>query len=171
MLFASMKETGMVCEFSPEQARFYIAGLRVKLGLRPEDPLTLSDEDQLSIMTSQVEASEILHKACGERVFIISDSSPINSMLYMSPEFRDSSKVQDLVRRSLVLPTKSFYSKPIFSPYLEDPNRIHSLEQSRVIDRGIPTLLENYPGLNLAVVDGTMADRLYLVQQEIFFRK
>ena len=168
MLFASMKETGMVAEFNPEQARYYIAKLRVRQGLRPEDVL-LTDEDQYQIMKAQVEADEVFVKACGERVFIVSDSSPLNSMLYMTPDFRKSDQVQDLVRRSMSLRSISFHMYPIYRPYLEDPNRIHDEQQSREIDSQIPGLLQVVRDLQVTPVDGTVSERLLLVQNRIHF--
>lgn len=170
MLFSSMKETGMIAEFCPEQARFYIAKLRVKLGLRPEEQLALKDIDQFKIMLAQVEADEILVKACGDKVVIISDSSPLNSMLYMSPEFRDNKDVKDLAKRSLELTSMSFHAYPIYKPYLQDPNRIHTEEQSKLIDLQIPALLANYPFLNVVPIDGNMSERLLVVQNRIFFK-
>lgn len=169
MLFASMKETGMVAEFCPEQARFYIARLRVKNSLRPDESLTLNDKDQYEIMKAQVEADEVLVTACGKKVTIISDSSPLNSMLYMTPDFRNSLPVQELAKRSLAITDLSFYVHPIYRPYLEDPNRIHGEEQSRLIDSKIPELLSSFSDLKIMEIDGKVSERLLLVQNRIFF--
>ncbi len=170
MLFASMKETGMVAEFNPEQARFHIARLRVKMGLRPEDGMSLTNMDQYEIMLAQVEADETLVKACGPKVYIVSDSSPLNSMLYMTQEFRLSPLVQNLAQRSLNITDQSFHMLPIYKPYLDDPNRIHSEAQSKEIDRNIPDLLAQFPGLNVAQIDGKISERLLLVQSKVFIR-
>ena len=145
----------MVAEFCPEQARFYIAKLRVKYQLSPDKGFTLD---------------EILVKACGPKVTIISDSSPLNSMLYMSEWYRNTPEVQELASRSLAITDLSFHMLPIYKPYLEDPNRIHTEEQSKLIDQEIPKLLSRFPGLNVAGVSGTMSERLLLVQNRIFFR-
>lgn len=169
MLFASLKETGVVAEFCSEQARFYIAKKRVELKLRPEDPLELTDEDQLKIMQAQVEAEEILVKACGDKVMVISDSSPLNSMLYMTPEFRSRPEVLRLADRVLMLKPVSFYCHPIYKPYLDDPNRIHSEIQSREIDKLIPEMLKAFPELKVPEISGTVSERLLLVQHRIFF--
>ena len=170
MLFASMKETGMVAEFNLEQARFYIAKLRVKYQIPPDKSFSLDDADQFEIMKAQVEADETLVKACGPKVTIISDSSPLNSMLYMTEDFKNTPEVQELASRSLAITDLSFHMLPIYRPYLEDPNRIHTEEQSKIIDQEIPKLLSRFPGLNVAGVSGTMAERLLLVQNRIFFR-
>lgn len=159
----------MVTEFSSEQARFYIARRRVFLGLKPGEGLTLHDEDQLEIMHHQVEADEVLVKACGPDVLIISDSSPLNSMLYMSRDFRGTPAVKALAQKSLSYTRTSFYAQPIYRPYRQDPNRIHDELQSREIDKLIPELLQEFPGLNVASIDGTVSERLLIVQDRIFF--
>lgn len=158
----------MVAEFNPEQARYYIAKMRVNKGLRP-DEVVLTDEDQFQIMKAQVVADEIFVKACGDRVFIVSDSSPLNSMLYMTPEFRKEPKVQALLKRALDLKSVTFHMYPIYRPYLEDPNRIHGEQQSREIDSRIPGLLQVVPDLHVTPVDGSVSERLLLVQNRIHF--
>lgn len=169
MLFASMKETGMVAEFCPEQARFYIARQRVKNRLSPDQSLTLNDEDHYEIMKAQVDADEVLVAACGEKATIVSDSSPLNSMLYMTPDFRNSPSVKMLALRSLAVTDLSFYVHPIYRPYLEDPNRIHGEEQSRLIDSKIPELLSMFPEFKTVEVSGKVSERLLLVQSRVFF--
>jgi hypothetical protein len=171
MVFASMKEVSRVAEFCPEQARFYIARRRVRAGLRPQDHLALDDADQFEIMKAQLEADEVLVKACGPEVIIVSDSSPLNSMLYMSPWYRKTKEVQDMALRSLEITKTSFYAQPIYRPYQQDPNRIHDEEQSRAIDKLIPELLQEYPGLNVAEIHGTVSERLLICQDRIFFPK
>lgn len=169
MCFASLKETGVVTEFSSEQARFYIARQRVEQQLQPEDNLSLTDEDQFQIMKAQVERDSILVKACGPRVVIISDSSPLNSLLYMTPEFRADRRVQSLWDKSLQITDVSFYAHPIYKPYLNDPNRIHTEAQSRAIDQMIPEMLKAFPELLIVEIDGNVSERLLLVQNRIFF--
>lgn len=169
MLFAGLKETGVVAEFCPEQARYYIAKLRVTNNLLPEDPLTLTDEDQYNIMKAQVENDETFVKACGRTVMIVSDSSPLNSLLYMTPDFRKSKEVQELVERSRYITDASFYAHPIYRPYVHDPNRIHSEAQARLIDKQIPDLLKLYPTLPVVEIDGSVTERLLLVQNRVFF--
>lgn len=168
MLFAAFKETGVVAEFSSEQARFYIARRRVEQQLQPEDSLELTDFDQYKIMAAQVEHDEILVKACGPRVMIISDSSPLSSLLYMTPGFRSNPDVLKLCDRSLRITDVSFYAHPIYRPYINDPNRIHTEAQSRVIDSQIPEMLKAFPELPVVEIDGNVSERLLLVQNRIF---
>lgn len=171
MVFASMKETGIVAEFIPEQARYYIAKLRVQKNLLPEEKLILNDSNQIEIMKHQVEMDEILVKACGDRVIILSDSSPLNAMLYMSFTCRRSKEVQDLALRSLVITKTSFWAHPIYRPYQQDPNRIHSEEESKSIDKRIPELVSEFPTLNVVNIHGTTSERLLIVQDRIYFSR
>lgn len=172
MVFASLKEIGLVSEFSSEQARLYIARQRVLWGYGPEDKMALTDEDQFEIMKKQLEVDETLVKACGPEVFIISDSSPLNSMFYMSPECRKRGDVLDMYRRSKAITTASFYMHPIYRGWSDqrDPNRIHDYEESQLIDKLIPQFLAEDPDLNdktVAVV-GTTNERLLTVKNRIF---
>lgn len=168
LLFAGLKEVGMVAEFSPEQARFYIAQQRVIQGLRPEQKLVLTDSDQLNIMRAQVEVDEVLVKSCGPKVFIIGDSSPFNSMLYMSPEFRESVEVQELAHRAQNITTASFLAEMLDRPFELDPNRVHDESQSRKINELIPILLSKFPKLETCSVHGTTPQRVLLAQNLIF---
>ncbi len=172
MTFASLKEIGLVSEFSSEQARLYIARQRVLWGYGPDDKVTLTDEDQVEIMKQQLEVDETLVKACGPAVFIISDSSPLNSMLYMSPKCRNRGDVLDMYRRSKAITTGSFYMHTIYRGWVDqrDPNRIHDEEQSQQIDKLIPQFLMEDPELNDKVtpVFGSTTERLLIVKNRIF---
>ena len=172
MTFASLKEIGLVSEFSSEQARLYIAYKRVLWGYGPEDKVVLTDEDQLEIMKKQLEVDETLVKACGPEVFIISDSSPLNSVLYMSLEARQRPEVMEMVKRSLAITTGSFYMHPIYRGWSDqrDPNRIHDYEQSQKIDLRIPQRPGELPDLNdkTTPVFGTTTERLLTVKNRIF---
>ena len=172
MTFASLKEIGLVSEFSSEQARLYIAYKRVLWGFGPEDMVVLTDDDQMQIMAKQLEVDETLVKACGPEVFIISDSSPLNSTLYMSEECRRRPEVMEMIKHSLSLTTASFYMHPIYRGWSDqrDPNRIHDYEQSQLIDKLIPQLLAELPDLNdkTTPVYGTTTERLLTVKNRIF---
>lgn len=173
MAFASLKENGFITEFSSEQARLYIANRRVHLNLKPQDSFKLTDVDQLNIMESQLRIDETLVKACGPDVFIISDSSPLNSVLYMSPEFRRRPEVIQMVKRSVELTTTFFYMHPITQGWSWDPNRVHNFEESMKIDHLIPQLLAELPDLNLKTVPvfGTVPERLMTVKDRMFMSR
>ena len=174
MAFASLKEDGFIAEFSSEQARLYIAQMRVLQDYKPEEQLTLTDADQLDIMARQLELDETLLQACGPGVFIISDSSPLNSLLYMSPECRRLPEVMEMVKHSLQMTTTTFYTHPIYRGCSDqrDPNRVHDYEQSQKIDLLIPQLLAELPELNSKTVPvwGTTSERLLVVKDRLFMR-
>lgn len=173
MTFASLKEVGLVAELSSEQARIFIAEKRVLAGLSPQETLALSDQDQLEIMRRQVELDELLVKACGSDVFIISDTSPLNAVLYMSPNFRFlNGEVGLLAKRSLAITTATFYAHPIYRGWSDqqDPNRVHDYKQSQAIDSLIPKMLEENENLRAKTVpiSGSTTDRLLAVKTRIF---
>lgn len=148
-LFVSLKEAAFVSEFLPEQARMYITNKRLEKNLEPNDKLTLTDEDQFKIMEQQLVFQLKLHKACGNNTMIVTDSSPMNSLLYMTEEFRNKKEVQEMIRLTLSIPTFNFYAKPIkVGMVLNDPNRIHSTEESLKLDEQIPNVI--FPSLTVA---------------------
>jgi hypothetical protein len=150
-VFANLKEAGFNCEFIPEQARFYIASKRVAFGLKPTDQLTLDDIDQCNIMEKQFDAQNLMLQSCGKDALIVTDSSILNSMLYMSPRFREHGDVDnDKARAKRILeitdeyfkqPKMTFYSKPVEWVGGLDPNRVHTREQSEAIDNDIQNYL------------------------------
>jgi hypothetical protein len=142
LAFADLKNMGIASEFIPEQARLYIAERRVHDGLRPEDALFLSDEDQKLILTKQFDYETTLIKACGPEVKIVADSSVLNTLLYMSPEAR--AEVRPLVEEAVLRYSLLFYCGPVKPPLSLDPNRIHDEQASMEIDKKIPVLLEEF---------------------------
>lgn len=169
MVFSVLKEFGFLTEFVPEQARQYIAQRRFNMrgtGLTPPD---LDDNDQFNIMFQQLQIDQVMTYSGGDQVTVISDSSPLNALLYMTDETRYSSQVKGLIQHHLRMLTHSFYMKPVHDPnHYADPHRVHSYEQSLLIDSKIPALLKELaPDLHVTEVDGTMQTRLYQVQQEI----
>lgn len=141
MVFADLKKSHIPCEFILEQARIFIASARVQQGLSPTDPLQLSDEDQLKIMKAQIRAEETMRAACGKDVVVVTDSSPLNTLFYMSDELVKSQEVQDLVKRTLTNVDMVFYACPLEDFAAFDPNRIHSAEASRRVDESIKSFI------------------------------
>lgn len=140
-VFANLKEAGFNCEYIPEQARFYIAQKRVNAGLKPEESLTLDDEDQKNILQKQVIAIHLMLASCGKDAIIVTDSSPYNSLLYMTPEGRSKEIVKNIIKSIKDLPTIKFYSLPVEWLGGLDPNRIHNQEQSLKINEDIVTTI------------------------------
>lgn len=135
MLFAQLKTAGFNCEFITEQARFYIASKRIQ---EHGGPVTLSDEDQVAIATKQLEIENLMLKACSKETVIVTDSSPLNALLYLY-DHRLFEKLQpEILKRSTVY----FYAQPVsWLNELQDNNRVHSKEESMVIDSLIPQVL------------------------------
>lgn len=161
-VFASLKTLGVPVEFIPEQARSYIAERRYDMDLSPEGKLELSDDDQLEIFLRQLNAQEIMLKVCGESMIVITDSTPLNALLYVSPETRGSHFFQDMIQnyREQLQNTRSllFHAMPTSGHNHFDPNRSHSEEQSKVIAAEVHPLLT---GLGFAhkVLDGSVEAR------------
>jgi len=169
MLFSSLKETGISCELSSEQARLYIARKKVQLKLSPKQFPTLTDKDQVKIMVQQLEVDEALVTSCGCDVLVISDSSPINSLLYMGTKTRTASEVQEYIRRSLKITSATFLAAPIVRRNgVADPNRIHSQAQSDLVQQQIPALLSSLPPFKVIDLCGSPAERLLAVQNYAF---
>lgn len=146
LVFAALKEAGQAVEFVPEKAREYIASYRVSLS--HADPawdvkknITLTDKDQLCIMKRQAESERDFREACPTSL-IVADSSPLNTLLYMSPDLRSSPEVQTLITLHLRLDPVVFYCPPLPSsawPY--DPGRIHDEKTSLGLDAGISAII------------------------------
>ena len=142
MTFADLKTMGIATELIPEQARLVIAEKRVRQNLKPEDTVELTERDQAEIIGKQEEYETLLLQACGPEVTLIADSSVLNTLLYMEPELR--AEMHDEVAEFLPRYDLLFYCSPVKPPSAQDPNRVHSYEQSLKIDREIPKLLSEF---------------------------
>lgn len=146
-VFSNLKDAGFNAEFIPEQARLFIAQKRVEQNLTPEQNVSLSDEDQVKIMYKQYDLEELMNKACGEQTLIVSDSSPLNSILYMSENKLQTTYVQNSINSFLSRKTIYFYAQPVKWIGGSDPNRVHSQEQSLQIDQKIRSMVLTLPEL------------------------
>lgn len=145
MTVARLKQAGIPCEFIVEQARVYIAEKRFEKKLRPEDKLILTDVDQNKIMMNQIHMEHIMDKATGPDMIVISDSSPLNSLFYMTEEGRRTCQDLGMIEKiSSHLPDLIFYAAPIRGLSLFDPNRIHNEEESLAVDNQILPVLKAY---------------------------
>lgn len=159
MLFAKLKEEGIPSEFVCEEARIYIASMRYEQGLAPEDKLVLTDEDQKRIMASQYRTEEVMAEVCGPSVVVVSDSSALNALLYMTPECRE--EMQDEVRLVKNNCDLAFYLPPVQAPHIFDPNRVHDEAASLKIDKLIAEVFKQYASdLPLIKLKGDPQDRL-----------
>jgi hypothetical protein len=140
--FFSLKKNGINAQFLTEQARIYIAAKKWELNLSSKDRFELSDEDQVKIMTLQVEHEE----QCAFQVdqdIIVADSSPFNSLLYMSEETKNSEVVKSLVQRALALKPIVFYSPMLTSFASQDALRLHNENESKHLDSKVHSTLES----------------------------
>lgn len=141
-LFAMLKESGHPCEFIAEQARVHIAlkrWHRARYGEQGE--VKLSDGDQGQIMSGQALVEEAFLQTCPPEVVIVTDTSPLNTLLYMSEPMRGSPEVQDLAGKVVARTDLVFYCPPVEPPTLPDPNRLHTKEACLVVDGWIPKVI------------------------------
>lgn len=151
MLFAMLKEQGTNCEFITEQARSYIAAKRLREGKPAPEAIELTDGDQCEIMTMQYDIDLAFRFSCRNYpTIIVSDSSPLNSLLYMSPECRMQDR--DFSNR-VVEQTDIFFICPALGLHSADANRVHTAEQSIEIDKKlVQTLTEVVPAFSRKAV-------------------
>lgn len=135
-LFARLKESGISSEFVAERARRYIAEQKRQNGWT--GVVTLNDEHQQEIMQQQMYDEWLMHRSVNGESIVISDSSPLNSLLYMQDV---DQKTLDLATRAVNLTDLTFYCYPIEFGATVDPNRIHSENESSQIDQKIPELI------------------------------
>ena len=155
-MFAALKDAGVPAEFLPEQARLYIAERRAVV----EGGIRLSNVDQVLIMKKQLEVEVTMMMACGKEVVLVSDGSPINSLLYMDPEFRKSPMVKAMVDIHRQHQSLTFYVNTVSPGFGADPNRIHDMEFSRTVDRELPELLrQEVPWLSYIHLQGDSQHR------------
>lgn len=168
MTFARLKDLGISTEFLCERARQYIAEVRVANNILPTETINLVDRDQFTIMQEQFQLEKTMVKGCGESVVVITDSSALNSLFYMTPEFRTRPEVVELANQVSKHYDLTFYCPPIKNTNLIslDPNRIHTEEQSLEVDRNIPRILEEFaPAVKLTNLHGDSQTRYKTVVQ------
>jgi nicotinamide riboside kinase len=138
-LFAELKDLGLPTDYVAEQARFYIANKRFlqRKGGGGED-ISLTDEDQLAIARQQFRHELVMSDP---RTILITDSSVLNSLLYMSEEFRKSEDVQSLAKAAAARYDLLFICHPVKRPDGIDPNRIHDETLSLQIHDRIDAIL------------------------------
>jgi hypothetical protein len=175
-VFAQLKDEGSPAEFVAEQARLYIAERRFAGHLEPDDPVVLDDRDQFEIMKRQLRDEYVFKTVCGPEVVIISDSSPISALLYMTDVARTGAlsgsnrPAWEMVEDSVGLADIVFYAHSISRFALHDPNRIHTPEQSLAIDARIPGLLDAVGIMGIPLV-GIATQRFAVAMREINARR
>lgn len=138
-LFAALKENGQPCEYIAEKARAYIAEKRFALKAQGRGhEFRLFDGDQLAIAKSQFRAEMIMDDP---GIITVTDSCVLNSFLYMSPGFRSTKEVVDLMDAALGNYDLLFVCGPVPRPSGTDPNRVHDADASALINDQIYSLL------------------------------
>ena len=82
ILFAKLKELGIECEYLVEQAKLYLACLNVS----SRGNVTLYPEDHERIFMTQLIAESTMGLYLPSGGILVSDSSPLNSFLYLEDD-------------------------------------------------------------------------------------
>lgn len=161
MTFASLKQNHVVAEFVLEQARFKIAVKRFTTGSSQ-----LTPEDQMSIFANQILHETVM--ATGSSSVVISDSSPINNLIYLEDWKSDTQRLKGIEVYLKTMKPLIFLCHPIDDPSkLVDANRIHSLEESLVLHQKFKEILEHLK-IQPVPVHGDPGQRLATVLQEVY---
>lgn len=174
-VFAELKQAGQPdVEFVAEEARRYIAEKRFETGESPN----LTDDDQIAIFRRQLRSEMVMHTAIGEHGILVTDSSALNSLWYMSNELaanylqrntEGSAYFHDFIRYHGLL----FYCSPvgIVNTALPDHLRLHNKSQSVAIDDKIASFIHLNSSLPLkAHLTGTLNTRVTKALEKIYER-
>lgn len=173
-LLGKLKETGLPVEGLQEEARLIIAEKRMVYEDQGKEFTSscLTDDDQWNIMLTQARREAILNRSLLKvpMSLVVSDTSSLNSLLYMSPERRAAPEVRALTRQLVDSSCLIFYSKPVDMPaYVKglDPNRVHDSKQSQAIDEAIPDLLKSWGVDSYVMLTGSIEARLARAFQSV----
>lgn len=154
-VFAELKDRGVVTEFIPEQARWYIAEKRNLYQVPSDLNVFLTDSDQRTIAYNQSMAETNLLLACQDTV-VITDASSYCAGLYMSAKGLEdyTDWLKDTANHYDIL----FYTAPVTRPLTRDVNRVHDEAYSLRLDSEIPAYLESM-GLKAVTLTGNSQER------------
>lgn len=156
-VFGTLKENASNAELIVEQARFYIAKKRLDNKLSLKEPLALTDDDQLKIVKKQSNLENIMVQGTNINTYIISDSSVLNSMLYLSDEMFNNEDLKNEIvnvgNYDLLIYCHPFNTES----FPDDPNRVHSKEQVEALEKRSKDLLSfiKKKGYNVKEILGT----------------
>lgn len=134
LLFSSLKQSGVECDLTMEVARRYIAHQRYEHGA-----VELFDDDQWAIMSQQKTEEDVFLYSTP---LVISDSSIMNTLLYMTPKARAWPFVRQLVAESTRRNVLYFHVLGSTSDVNDDQNRLHDAAGSEAIARMIPNMVQ-----------------------------
>lgn len=167
-LFDHFKTNDLACEFLTERARHYIVEKRIRERLKPGQKVFLNDEDQLQIIKQQLQVEGSYFHTCPQETCIISDSSPLNTLWYLSEEARKRPEISKYVKASLSMNPLVFWTPYIPGGNRLDINRIHDPRFCEDVETKIPTILKEFaPDLQVIDVHGTATDRYHQVLNRI----
>lgn len=142
-MFADLKEIGSPSELITEKARSYIAYKQFTCN-EQNVPFSLTDQDQLEIAKAQYFAEHIMRSVCGPEVMVITDTAVINSLLYMTPEFRKTPEVQELMQKAVKQYDFLFLCDLVPRTGAIDPNRVHTEDQSKALHLELEGIFRDY---------------------------
>jgi nicotinamide riboside kinase len=148
-VFAKLKASGVTAEFIAERAREVIAKYKFH-----KSPTMLNDAMQREILFSQYYSEKYF--AHSTQSPVISDSSTLLTLAYMSDEFgiKYKGEIEQVVEEIKGLVDVAFYC-PLVKRNVTDPNRIHSFEESLVVDEKIKKILTSHlTGKKVVVLSG-----------------
>ena len=93
--FVELKKMGVSAEFVVEIARQHIAKKRQKTGV---EQVVLDDKDQVEIMHEQLNAERLMNSP---KTIVVSDSSPLNSLMYMGEYVKGGKFVKGYAQMAL----------------------------------------------------------------------
>lgn len=123
--FVHLKRMGVVSEFVVEIARQHIAQKRLEGKQTLQGNVVLTDDDQQQIMEKQLLAEELMNTP---DTICVSDSSPLNAIMYMSDAVRLSDAVKKMFIQAIFNYDLLILAEDIQESYAPDPNRLHGLE-------------------------------------------
>lgn len=133
--FADLKDAGFPAEFIPEQARVHIATRRAhEKGRKVE----LGDDDQFAILVAQA-GLESVFAASNPSSTVVTDCAAFLALAYMTPESR--ARALQRAQESAARFTLVFRCSPVQPGMVQDPNRLHSFDESLALDVEIDAVL------------------------------
>lgn len=168
--FVRLKKMGVITEFVTEVARQYIAAKRQGIGEGAQ--LVLTDEDQGAIFKRQADLESLMKDP---RSITISDSSPLNSLIYMSHAKRgetfdsgDPLRVLDSYDLLVICNDRPSLSE-------DDPNRIHGPEVRQQLSQELADVIDwikaGRPDLTIMEVQYDFADQIAFKAVDLFYQK
>lgn len=163
-VFADLKESGTIAEFISEEARKYIVQKKLK---NLNAPTILNEVDQDCILIRQLDTENGYCKVCSPETVIVSDSSPLNTILYSSDILNDAS-LMEAIKGWLLNDPLIFYC-PLIDVNVDanDLNRLHSSSELVALDGKCLEMLKAL-GVPYTTVEGSAQARKLQVLRTVY---